>query len=77
MVKPLWLRMSASLALAAASTFAVGCSGAENVQLKDVGYTLQVEPKKKIEDLPKSEQPRKGQSSSRIKRDPSRPRSSD
>jgi hypothetical protein len=48
-----------------------GCTSGDNIPLKDVGYKIEVQPTKKIEDLPKDQQPRKGQSSRQIKRDPS------
>jgi Tfp pilus assembly protein PilP len=48
-----------------------GCNSGDNVTLKDVGYKIDVQPNKKIEELPELQQPRKGQSSRQIKRDPS------
>jgi hypothetical protein len=49
----------------------VGCSGGEKIQLKDVGYRLEVEPPKKIEELPKELRPQRGQSGSHnMRRDP-------
>jgi hypothetical protein len=64
-------RPFSSLSVLVLIAFLAGCSGSEQVQLKDVGYTIPVEPTKKIEELPKDQRPRKGQSSSRIMRDPS------
>jgi hypothetical protein len=48
-----------------------GCGGGEHVQLKDVGYVIEVEPPKKIEELPKELRPKRGQSGSHnMRRDP-------
>jgi hypothetical protein len=51
--------------------FLAGCGNQETIQLKKVGYVIDAEPSKKREELPKNMQPKKGQSSSRIGRDPS------
>jgi hypothetical protein len=58
-------------ALAGAVPLLAGCGGPERIPLKDVGYVIEAEPSKKIEELPKNMRPKKGQSSSRISRDPS------
>jgi hypothetical protein len=71
MDKPVLRPATRAIALLVSTAVFVGCSGSEHIALKDVGYTIPVEPTKKIEELPKNEQPRKGQSSARIKRDPS------
>jgi hypothetical protein len=59
------------LVLAGCAIAFAGCNSGDNIQVKDVGYKIEVQPTKKIEDLPKELQPRKGQTSRNIKRDPS------
>ena len=58
-------------ALAGAASLLAGCGDQNTIPLKNVGYVIEAEPSKKIEELPKNMRPKKGQSSRRISRDPS------
>jgi hypothetical protein len=69
--KRFWRWASLFTVLVTTAPLVPGCGSGETIPLKNVGYVIEAEPSKKIEELPKDMRPRKGQSSSRINRDPS------
>jgi hypothetical protein len=71
--KSRWRLIPPVVALAAAVTLPLGCSSGDNVPLMKADHFIDLAPAGKTGAPAKDQKHQKGQSSGRMKRDPSRP----